>query len=110
MPQFEKECEATSLTFDNHTYSLTAVKKAAYKYLDRFSAEISIEAKTITCILRFTSSVDHDVRARLVEDFRKEVLDQDLRETLKLETEAARNLILAYAFSQTAIVRDDKIS
>jgi His-Xaa-Ser system protein HxsD len=109
MPPFEKECDATSLAFDRHTYSLTAVKKAAYKYLDRFSADITIEDKKITCILRFTSSGDSDARARLVEDFRKEVLDQDLRETIKAETEAVRNLILAYAFSQTAILSNEKI-
>jgi His-Xaa-Ser system protein HxsD len=88
MPKFDKECEATSLAFDSHTYSLTSVEKAAYKYIDRFSADISIEDKTIICILRFTFSGDSDARARLVEDFRKEVLDQDLRETIKVETEA----------------------
>ena len=110
MPQFEIESEATSLAFDSHTYSLTAVKKAAYKYIDRFSADISIGDKKIICVLRFSFPGDSDARTRLVEDFRKEVLDQDLRETLKQETEAVRNLILAYAFSQTATVSDEKIS
>jgi len=110
MSQSEREADAISVTFDSHVYSLTAVKKAAYKYLDRFSADISIEDTRINCRLTFTSSNDQGTVARLVEDFRKEVLDQDLREALKVETEAVRNLILAYAFSQTAMSSDEKIS
>jgi His-Xaa-Ser system protein HxsD len=111
MRESEKDLAATaSLTFDSQVYSLTAVKKAAYRYLDRFSAAISIDDKHITCILTLTTPLDPAACARLLEDFRKEVLDQDLREVLKVETEAIRNLILAYAFSQTAMPSDDKIS
>ena len=87
-----------------------AVKKAAYKYLDRFSADISIVGARINCRLTSTSSNDQGSLQRLVEDFRKEVLDQDLREALKVETEAVRNLILSYAFSQTTIPSDENIS
>ncbi len=110
MSQYEREADAISVTFDSQVYSLTAVKKAAYKYLDCFSADISIVGTKINCRLTFTSSNDHGSRQRLVEDFRKEVLDQDLREALKVETEAVRNLILSYAFSQTAIPSDENIS
>jgi His-Xaa-Ser system protein HxsD len=110
MSQSERPADAISITFDSQVYSLTAVKKAAYKYLDRFSADISIVGTKINCRLTFTSSNDQGSRQRLVEDFRKEVLDQDLREALKVETEAVRNLILAYAFSQTAIPSDENIS
>ena len=111
MHQSGKGADAILLTFDNQVYSLTAVKKAAYKYLDRFSADIRIEDARITCWLTFTSSNDQDATRRLlIEDFRKEILDQDLREALKVETEAVRNLILAYAFSQTGIPSDEKIS
>lgn len=110
MSRSEKEPDTTSLTFDSQVYSLAAVKKAAYRYLDRFSAHISIEDTKINCLLTFNSSIKHDAGMRLVEDFRKEVLDQDLRETLKAETEAERNLILAYAFSKTAMVSGEKIS
>jgi len=37
-------------------------------------------------------------------------LDQDLRETLKVETEPVRNLILAHAFSKTGIISHEPIS
>ena len=38
MSRSERDADTISLTFDRKVYSLTAVKKAAYKYLDRFSA------------------------------------------------------------------------
>jgi His-Xaa-Ser system protein HxsD len=110
MSQSEREADTISVTFDSQVYSLTAVKKAAYKYLDRFSADISIVDTKINCRLTSTSSNDQGRRQLLVEDFRKEVLDQDLRETLKVETEAVRNLILSYAFSKTTIPSDENIS
>jgi His-Xaa-Ser system protein HxsD len=110
MSQSERDADAISVTFDSKVYSLTAVKKAAYRYLDRFSADISIVDSKINCRLIATSAKDQASRERLIEDFRKEVLDQDLRESLKTETEAVRNLILSYAFSQTAIPSDENIS
>jgi His-Xaa-Ser system protein HxsD len=110
MSQSAREADTISVTFDSQVYGLTAVKKAAYKYLDRFSADINVEDARINCRLTFTSSKDQRAIALIVEDFRKEVLDQDLREELKVETEAVRNLILAYAFSATAISSDEKIS
>ena len=110
MSQSEREANAISVTFDSQVYSLTAVKKAAYRYLDRFSADISIVETKIDCRLTPTSSNEQGSLQRLVEDFRKEVLDQDLREALKVETEALRNLILSYAFSQTVIPSDENIS
>ena len=110
MSESEREPYATSVTFDRQVYSLTAVKKAAYRYVDRFSADITIVDTKINCRITSTSSTDQTGLHGLVEDFRKEVLDQDLREEIKVETEAVRNLILSYAFSQTAISSDEKIS
>jgi His-Xaa-Ser system protein HxsD len=101
--------EGIALVFDREVHSLIAIKKAAYRFLDRFSANITIDGKRINCVLSFPASSDHHGRTRLAEDFRKEVLDQDLRETLKAETEPTRNLILAYAFSKTGMVSDKKI-
>ena len=42
-----------------------------------------------------------------LDDFKKEVLDQDLRENIKRETEAVRNLILSHAFSKTGLIQDE---
>lgn len=98
------------LTFDSKVFSLMAVKKAAYKYLRSFSADISAQSQQIHCHLTFSSHVSDEERGRLVEDFKKEVLDQDLREILKSETEAVRNVILAHAFSKTGLINDESLS
>ncbi len=42
----------------------------------------------------------------ILENFKKEVLDQDLREKIAKETEEVRNLILAHAFSKTSIIKN----
>jgi His-Xaa-Ser system protein HxsD len=95
------------VTFDGAIYTITAVKKAAYRFLDIFSADISTEGSVIRCALSFISERNTEVIERIISDFRKEVLDQDLRESVKRETEPVRNLILAHAFSKTGIVRNE---
>lgn len=106
----DKEVETISVNFDSHVYTLIAVKKAAYKYLDSFSADISLTNDEVRCLLKLTSPGSVESFAKLVDDFKKEVLDQDLRETLKIETEAVRNLILAHAFSKTGIISYEPVS
>jgi His-Xaa-Ser system protein HxsD len=91
------------VTFDVDVYSVAAVKKAAYRYLHAFSAEISTEGSNIKCGMSFLSELSAESIASIIADFKKEVLDQDLRESLKRETEQVRNLILAHAFSRTGI-------
>jgi len=106
----EKEAKTISLNFDSQVFSLIAIKKAAYRYIDSFSADISIENNEVRCLLNFTSPKSDESCARLADDFKKEVLDQDLREKLKAETEPVRNLILAHAFSKTGIVSNEPVS
>jgi len=110
MKDSEKESKTISVNFDSQVFSLMAIKKAAYKYIDSFSADITAENHEVRCVLSLTSPRNEENSARLVDDFKKEVLDQDLRETLKDETEAVRNLILAHAFSKTGIVNNERVS
>lgn len=98
-----------TVQFDHHVFSLIAVKKAAYRYIDVFSADIVLQAPHIICSLKFSPSIDHRRAAQLVDEFRKEVLDQDLREQIKVETEPIRKLILAHAFSNTGIAGNERI-
>src|SRR2546426_917656 len=99
--------EQEVVTFDANVYSIVAVKKAAYRFLHAFSAEISTEGPNIKCGMSFLSELSTESITSIIADFKKEVLDQDLRESLKRETEQVRNLILAHAFSKTGIVRND---
>lgn len=103
----DEHIRTLSLTFDKGVYSLTAVKKSAYRYLHAFTTDISIVEGTICCVLNFVSSVNEADAVRLSNELKKEVLDQDLREKLHAETEAVRNVILAHAFSQTGLVNNE---
>ena len=106
----DKKAKTVSVNFDSRVFSLIAVKKAAYKYIDSFSADISINTDEVRCLLKLTSPRSDESCASLVDDFKKEVLDQDLREKLKVETEPIRNLILAHAFSKTGIISHEPVS
>lgn len=88
-----------SIEFDGAVYQLDAIKKAAYRFSDRFSPEISVDGKRIVCSLSFPPNTPAALVASLVSEFRKEVLDQDLRQSVAKETAALRNAVLALAFA-----------
>ena len=97
------------IRFDGRVFSLSAVKKSAYKYINSFSVVISLEHNEIVCSITFASLINEEQSSRLIEEFKKEVLDQDLREQIKTETEPIRNLIFALAFSKTGIVGNEQV-
>jgi His-Xaa-Ser system protein HxsD len=94
------------LILDSAVYSLDAVKKAAYRFLDRFAADIHLDPEKIVCELTFSRNANDAEQATIVGEFRKEVLDQDLRERIAKETAAMRNAILAVAFSRASSQRE----
>jgi len=109
-----KLCEAfrqasmkVDVTFDSAIFSVEAVKKACYRFLDRFTSDIELCDSKIVCHLNFDDKFTGSSCDAQVEGFKKEVLDQDLRLTLKAETEQIRNLILAHAFSKTGLIADE---
>jgi His-Xaa-Ser system protein HxsD len=110
MKDVTRKTKTLVVTLDSKVFSLIAVKKAAYKFLRNFSVDISLQSDLIHCELSLSSCISDEERDLLVEDFRKEILDQDLRERLKSETEAVRNVILAYAFSKTGLISDESLS
>src|SRR5689334_13694657 len=95
------------VVFDTHVTSLDSLKKAAYRFIDRFSVEFLPSESAFLCVLRFGPDTSEESANLTVEDFRKEVLDQDLRASIKAETEAVRNLILAHAFSKSGLTTDE---
>ena len=94
------------VTFDSSVFSVDAVKMACYRFLDRFTSDIEVCGGEIVCHLNFDEKLMSAPDAQ-VENFKKEVLDQDLRFKLKAETEPIRNLILAHAFSKTGLIADE---
>ncbi len=106
----DKNIKTLSVSFDSKVFCLAAVKKAAYRYLHAFTTGISIVDGRIDCKLSFSSPVTDAEGLRLVNELKKEVLDQDLREQLQARTEAVRNVILAHAFSKTGLISDERLS
>ena len=89
--------------------SLTSCSKLHFvvestKYINKFSTDFALQGQSIVCSLIFTQNTPQDSIQFYIDDFRKEVLDQDLREKIKKESEPLRNLILAHAFSKTTLV------
>lgn len=97
------------IRFDDRIISLPAVKKAAYKYINSFAVDFSLKNSEILCALTFTPPTTEEDSLRLAEDFKKEALDQDLREQIKKQTEPIRNLIFALAFSKTGITGNEQV-
>jgi His-Xaa-Ser system protein HxsD len=95
-----------SVEFDATCHSADAIQRAAYRFIDKFSLLIRSGETSISCTLVFDAKFVEQA-PRLVQDFRKEVLDQVLRERIRAETEAVRSFILALAFSRTGLIDTD---
>lgn len=106
MASTDTPLEIRTVSFDSRVYSLEAVKKALYKFSDRFSSRIALsqDERQIQVELTPSKAFREDTWAESLEQLHTEVLDQDLRETIFRETEAVRNLILAQAFSKTSLL------
>jgi His-Xaa-Ser system protein HxsD len=94
---------SASVNFPARLYTLDTIKKAAYRFSDVAAIEILPDDDKVECRLHLLSqSADKQVE-ELVNNFRIEVLDQDLRASIAAETAPMRNAILAYAFSKTGM-------
>lgn len=109
MSHTQNEPQQIVIRFDDRIISLLAVKKAAYKYINTFAVDFSLENNEIVCALTFTAPTAEEVSVKVAEDFKKEALDQDLRERLKSETAPIRNLIFALAFSKAGIAGNEQV-
>lgn len=91
------------ITFDARVFRLDAVKKAGYRFADRCSVAIDSPCDgKIRVVLTMKSAT---TSCGAVEgDFRNEVLDQELRESVALETVRVRDLLLAQAFSGISVI------
>lgn len=95
--------ESLLLTFDEKLYSVEAIQKAAYRSINRLNAEISLQDGKVACKLSPNIGISEGGFAHGVEEFKKDVLDYQLRLKLKAESEPLRNLVLGIAFSNTGL-------
>lgn len=97
---------AIELTLDLRVYRMAAVKKAAYRFADRFTAVIgSPNGDTLPVRLMFKPNTKEATMREIVRFFYEELLDQELREEVAAEVGPMRMLILAQAFSKTDLIR-----
>jgi His-Xaa-Ser system protein HxsD len=98
-----------SVDVDLAAYGIESVKRAAYRFSDCFAFDVTISSNTASCVLVFPDAATPEFVDTAVTNFRKELLDQDLRQSIRMETESVRNLILAHAFSRTGLVKSESI-
>ena len=80
---------------------MEALKRAAYALMARATVKFETTDKEVRCILTPTS-VDERLD-ELERDFRREVVDQDLRISIEAQTEPLRTAILGLTFSRTGL-------
>ncbi len=88
--------------FSLHTslYSKDVILKSAYKLSNYFSIDLDIKGQSFQVLLSANKAATSDSFSFAVDEFKKNIVDEQLREKLKAETENERNLILGIAFSK----------
>jgi His-Xaa-Ser system protein HxsD len=89
------------LTFERSAYSADAIQRAAYSMCDQLSIDLISEGDKHRCVVHVLP--DAKEADAVLDELRIRVLDEVLRERIRGETEAVRNLILSLAFSQTGL-------
>ena len=92
------------LRFDSSVYALEAVQKAAYRFIDRLTIVIANKNSELVCDIEIVPDITTPPE-HLIADFKRELLDQQLRLQIKNETADVRNLILSFVFSRTGLQR-----
>lgn len=94
------------IVFDKEIYGIEDIQKALYRNMAAFTAELKTDLHSIYCYISSNENVNEDSFKISVENFKKDVLDYNLRKKIALETEGIRNLILGVAFSKTGLHDD----
>ncbi|MEK7946851.1 His-Xaa-Ser system protein HxsD [Pigmentiphaga sp. YJ18] len=102
--------ESISIEFDGKSYSILAVQKACYRFTNIASFDVRVKEGNVLLVeVSYLKGVSPDVCGNLEQRLRNEVLDQQLREVIRAQTEGVRNLILAHAFSKTGLIAVDGV-
>jgi His-Xaa-Ser system protein HxsD len=91
------------LTFAQRFYDAEVIQKAAYRGQSAFTLDMKIQGDDLVCTLLCNITTSSETFTKAVEDFKKDVLDYQLRSKLQAQTTAVRNLILGVAFSQSGL-------
>ncbi|POF39716.1 His-Xaa-Ser system protein HxsD [Pseudomonas laurylsulfativorans] len=94
------------LVFDERLYEAPVLQKAAYRSMNALTVDIATDEGQFICALSSNIGVDESSFLSAVQEFKKDVLDYQLRHQLSTETQPIKNLILGLAFSKTGLISE----
>lgn len=95
------------LRFSQDVHSIDAVKRAAYRISDQATCDIVLEGSDILVSVSPIGDQGTSISSALVDRFKIEVLDADLRLSISAETKGVRNTILSHVFSRTGLTDNE---
>ena len=95
-----------TLAFDERLYDAQALQKAAYRSINSLTVDITLSEGQFICVVSSNLGVDEPSFLSAVQEFKKDVLDYQLRHRLNAETQPIKNLILGLAFSKTGLISE----
>jgi len=95
-----------TLIFDERLYDAQVLQKAAYRSINTLTVDIISEEGRFICVLSLNIGLDEPAFLSAIQEFKKDVLDYQLRHRLAVETQPIKNLILGLAFSKTGLISE----
>ncbi|WP_223506689.1 His-Xaa-Ser system protein HxsD [Pseudomonas sp. GL-RE-29] len=95
-----------TLVFDERLYDAQVLQKAAYRSINTLTVDITSEEGRFICVLSLNIGLDEPAFLSAIQEFKKDVLDYQLRHRLAVETQPIKNLILGLAFSKTGLISE----
>lgn len=95
-----------TLVFDERLYDAQVLQKAAYRSINTLTVDITLDGEQLICALSSNIGVDEPSFVSAIQEFKKDVLDYQLRHRLAVETQPIKNLILGLAFSKTGLISE----
>ena len=95
-----------TLVFDERLYDAQVLQKAAYRSINILTVDITLDGGQLICALSSNIGVDEPSFVSAIQEFKKDVLDYQLRLRLAVETQPIKNLILGLAFSKTGLISE----
>lgn len=97
---------ANTLIFNERFYDVQPLQKAAYRSMNSVTVDIKSVDGQFICTLSPNIGTDEPSFLSAVQEFKKDVLDYQLRHKLNAETLPIKNLILGLAFSKTGLISE----
>jgi His-Xaa-Ser system protein HxsD len=95
-----------TLVFDERLYDAQVLQKAAYRSINTLTVDITSDEGRFICVLSLNIGLDEPAFLSAIQEFKKDVLDYQLRHRLAVETQPIKNLILGLAFSKTGLISE----